>query len=938
MHRFLRLLLSLLFFSRSLCGQQTNQGKDYASIYRHAEKMFNAANATALTDSAALLYYLQAARILEQRKIVNDTLMDCWLKCGILLMSGSNPQRAMPYFLQVINLIHQNKILPDSLLFKPYLFAGSVQYALNNLDSAEYYYKKAEYVYDAHQGLSESERLFNKFGALYFETGDYNKSITYFEKALGQVLNRSPVNVFFVVNYKNNIATAQMKLGRYEQALQTFTELLSYGKPPDELLYNMGNTYFEMGNYALALTYINRIRMMDFEKYNSLIKIFIRIHSYDSAGYYISKAKQVYKANRGFGSKLTYGMILKYSGDLESATGNIPNALRDYQLALLALDPEFTDTAVSSNPVSFSGLQNFLFLFETLVSKANALHSLYNRNSEILFLEQSVQTYSSALLLVKHIERTYFSDDARLFLKAKVSPATQDAVDIALQLYEKTKDKAYINLAFGFVENNKATVLQAGLKNLELSSISGLPAGLVAEEKRLRTALAKLSIMSLRHFDSLTSAKLFEEIHELEISLASVQNKLDENPLYHRLKFGISVINTDSIRIKMNGADEALLSFYYTSNRLICFYILKSEAGFTTIPFNPSLLESVKKLREELAVPQASGSGALRLEGEHLFKQLIQPVFEHVRNMKKLMIIPYNEISYVPFEMLINPANGSLMLEDFSISYNYSAAFLFDKPGNRSTKYNVLAMAPFAGKNENLVLPALPASLDEIKWLPGKILSGSNATKSQFENLSAQFPVVHLATHAVANDANMLGSYIAFYGLKDQPDSLHRLYEREIYTLDLKSANLVILSACETGNGLLVNGEGIMSLSRAFSYAGCQSVVTSLWKADELSTAFITKQLHHYLQKGFAIDEALQQAKIDYLESNEVDARYKNPAYWAHLVLIGNIDPITKPANNWPTEVALVIFSILITFWAIKKARHKNMPGKFYRIHITDEG
>ena len=129
-----------------------------------------------------------------------------------------------------------------------------------------------------------------------------------------------------------------------------------------------------------------------------------------------------------------------------------------------------------------------------------------------------------------------------------------------------------------------------------------------------------------------------------------------------------------------------------------------------------------------------------------------------------------------------------------------------------------------------------------------------------------------------------------------------------------------------------------MSLSRAFSYAGCQSVVTSLWKADELSTSFITKQLHRYLQKGFAIDEALQQAKINYLESNEIDARYKSPAYWAHLVLIGNIDPITKPANNWPVEVALIVFFILITIWGIKKARHKNMSGKFYRIHLTDEG
>ena len=162
-------------------------------------------------------------------------------------MSGRDPQQALYYFRQVISLVKLNKILSDSLLFKPYLYAGSVQYGLNNLDSAVYYYKKAEGIYAAYPGLSESERLLNKFGALYFETGDYNKSISYFEKALSQLQGKSTANIYFITNYKNNIATALMKLGRYEQALEIFKELLAYGNPADELLYNTGNTYFENG-------------------------------------------------------------------------------------------------------------------------------------------------------------------------------------------------------------------------------------------------------------------------------------------------------------------------------------------------------------------------------------------------------------------------------------------------------------------------------------------------------------------------------------------------------------------------------------------------------------------------------------------------------------------------------------------------------------------
>jgi LPXTG-motif cell wall-anchored protein len=265
--------------------------------------------------------------------------------------------------------------------------------------------------------------------------------------------------------------------------------------------------------------------------------------------------------------------------------------------------------------------------------------------------------------------------------------------------------------------------------------------------------------------------------------------------------------------------------------------------------------------------------------------------------------------------MLKNPVDGILLLKKFAISYNYSAGFLTYKNNDQKISYSVLGMAPFSGpENAALVMPALPSSIDEINNLSGRKLSGADASKSQFVSLSGEYPIIHLATHAVANDTNLLGSYIEFYGLISEADSLHRLYEQEIYTLNLKSVRLVILSACETGNGLLVNGEGVMSLSRAFSYAGCKSIVTSLWKADEISTSFIAKRLHHYLQQGFSIDDALQRSKIDYLETNEIENRYKNPAYWAHLVLLGDFHPIVERRFNWPVWIGLIALLGLVIF------------------------
>ena len=919
MRRYSPLIVLFLLISFSPFSQKNKSQTNYRQLYLQAEKLYSSATATDESDHTAFLKYLQVINILNTEKKYIDTLVDSYLKCGILQMSGNEPATALNYFSEAIEVI-KNSQLSDSLLFKPYLYAGTIYYGQNDLDSAGYYYRKAELVNNRYSGLSESERLFNKFGALYYETGDYNKSISYFEKALSVVESKSPVNFFFVTNYKNNIATALMKLGKNKEALEIFSDLMKYQKPADELLYNVANTYFENENYEKALYFLRRVRNLELEKFISFTKIFIRIKRYDSASFYLSKAKNLYQERKNSIPVVTKGIILKYSGDLQSVSGKYIEALKDYQSAIMSLDPSFHDTSIAGNPTSFSGLQNFIFLFETLVSKASLLSMLTDSQQGSRNLILSIQAYGSALSLARHIEKTYFSDDARLFLKTRVNPATRNAVDVAIRLYEKTKEPKYIDVAFGFVENNKSTVLQTGLKNLELSSLPGLPANLVSEEKKLKTLLARLSIQSSLLKDSISQAALQLKIHDTEIKLSGIQDKLDGYPLYHDLKYYNSSIDLDSLKTRLEGNDEAVLSYYYTATSLICFYITEEATGFSRIPLNDTLFSTIYYLRKELESPQASGRKNLLVAGSSLFHELIAPVFEHIKDKRRLVIIPFNEISFVPFEMLVNTTDESLLVKKFAISYNYTAGFLINNKAVIVPNYRVLAMAPFSGGgNEELTLPLLPSSVAEISDLPGKKLSGSQAVKSEFISLSGQYPVIHLATHAIANDSNLLGSYIEFYGLKKDADTTHRLYEQEIYTLDLKSARLVILSACETGNGLLVNGEGIISLSRAFSYAGCKSVVTSLWKADEISTSFISKRLHHYLQKGFAIDRALQQSKIDYLETNEIEDRYKNPAYWAHLVLIGDYRPVVKPGYNRATFWVVIAVTALIVFFAIKK-------------------
>jgi CHAT domain-containing protein len=298
-----------------------------------------------------------------------------------------------------------------------------------------------------------------------------------------------------------------------------------------------------------------------------------------------------------------------------------------------------------------------------------------------------------------------------------------------------------------------------------------------------------------------------------------------------------------------------------------------------------------------------------------LYQALVSPLQSKLVKIKRLIIIPDDELNYLPFEALQSP-DKSYLIEKFTVQYQYSTALL-GKNAGQFQPADIVAFAPFASHTYNdadgKTISRLPASVDEVNTLQGKIFIDSQATKNNFLQSANQHSIIHLATHANVNNTDPSQSFIIF----NPANSDYKLYAQEIYNLKLDSAQLVILSACETGTGALVKGEGLMSLSRAFAYAGCPNIITSLWKAEDKTTSFLTQRLHFYLGEKFSKGKALQQAKLDLLRNGEIDPRFKTPAYWAHLILIGNYEPDYK-RNNWQW-VALGIIIMLLGYEFAKK-------------------
>jgi CHAT domain-containing protein len=306
-----------------------------------------------------------------------------------------------------------------------------------------------------------------------------------------------------------------------------------------------------------------------------------------------------------------------------------------------------------------------------------------------------------------------------------------------------------------------------------------------------------------------------------------------------------------------------------------------------------------------------------------------------------LIIVPDGELGYVPFEsLLMEEASGTnytslaYLLKKYQVSYAYSATLLFDgfKHERNPTHDGVISFAPsYPNKvTDSIQLLALGNFRDQItnlvwnqkeanqitQFVAGKPFTGEFATERSFKENAGDYNILHLAMHALVDDENPMYSRLVFTQSEDSVEDNY-LNTYELYNMKL-NANLAVLSACNTGSGKLVRGEGIMSLARGFAYAGCPSIVMSHWQVDDEATAQLMTSFYEGLSEGMTKSEALRQAQLTYLES--ADPRQAHPFYWSSFVMIGENAPIKESSNWW---MYMLIGLILVGgIWAISKKKN----------------
>jgi CHAT domain-containing protein/Tfp pilus assembly protein PilF len=922
-----KVFLAMLSFLMVLSLKSHSQGAvSYRSVreaYNQADKLFNGTNNSTATDSACIKAFTVVIRSLMDlpRTTASDSLLfESNCKLGILCDEFKNYDGANASYL---NALHYSRKAGDK--FRICVLAGAVYYNLNNFDSATYFLLQAEEI-PGEVGSSEDRvRLYNTLGVLYYDNGNYLQSKNYFSQAL-RLIESKDLPEDLKIYTQLNLATCSYKLGLFDQTLTIYKKLLHSSLPSDPLYLNMGKAYSGLHQYAEALSSYRKVNILSEPGVlNEMARTALETGNTDSA---IIWLKQYDDKKKSLHSNiLDDGINDLYSGNLALKLNKPELSLPHLQEALIIFSRNFTDSDPRKNPVSFTGSFAYYRLFEVLVTKASAWEMIYQKTSKPGDLRSANDCYQSAITLLSYIERSYEMDDAKILLKQKSGGLYAKALNVCIQLSALYPNENFLESAFLISEKNKASVMSAQIRESRYLLSAGSD-GNLADERNIKYNIARLNSLADQGGDANALRKINEEKALYETRLVTLRRKMEGNKRFYQWKYADDFPSVKMMQVKMD-PDKALISFFNEPDKIYVFLLTRSTLRFIQLDSGVLIRRNIQSWVENLQSAENGNHIHNAVLKKNLYEQLMKPVIDVIGNKTEWVVVPDGIFFLLPVESLPGDAEGNLVIEKRAVSYEFSARFIMREESNAPLSgiiYPALSFAPYSQRGADLQLEGmgkfekLPYSNVEIAGLAGSRFTDRDATKSAFLNNLNHFPIVHLATHAKTDLENSSASYISFYpssGLRSEDF----IFLDEIYSFRMDSCQMMVISACETGRGELVRNEGVMSFARAFLYAGCPSTINTLWKADDYSTAEILRRFYNYLNAGDSKSRALQKAKLDFIRENPV---FRNPAYWSHIVIMGNADALYKKKQPRYLWAALGISFSAFMFIVIRNKKKKS--------------
>ncbi len=376
--------------------------------------------------------------------------------------------------------------------------------------------------------------------------------------------------------------------------------------------------------------------------------------------------------------------------------------------------------------------------------------------------------------------------------------------------------------------------------------------------------------------------KLFVEANKPEQALA-VSEKLKSRVLREKLQSRASEILSDDVssRIPNLPADAAVISYVLADNQCFAFIIKANEKPkVVALPVGAAeLREQIKRYRESIL----TFSPTFKVEARTLYDSLLKAADGDIAKAKHLIIVPDGALWELPFQALIS-VSGKYLIEEREISYAPSLGVLTGQKSATAFKTNRKNFVAFANstRKDSATLPEAEREANDIGKLyaPSLIFVKTTATEKRVKTEAAQAKVLHLAVHGEMNQTDPFASALLF---TPETSDDGRLTVSEILQMSLPDS-LVVLSSCDTSNGQVLSGEGLLSLSWAFLASGGQTVVAAQWAVEEKATADLMVNFHRSLNGN--INESASALRTAQVEALKRPAPFNHPFYWSAFVAV----------------------------------------------------
>ncbi len=772
---------------------------------------------------------------------------------------------------------------------RAYISLGLVYWSKRHLLKAADHYQVALRIMerDSASYARDLSITYNNLGNLLNESKQYDSAVYYFNRAISNLEQVKKTPFFnlvegFRAQYLNNLGIALVNLQKYDEAERIYLRSLQILKAYTD------NTLLAKVHLNLGTCYQKK---MDWPK-----------AAFHLQNGFVLK-KQIYGALHAEVSK-AYNLF-----------GELCLAKKEFRQASL-----YFDSAIRYNPkINIEGVTIYSSLDEIWYSIAGGVECIQQQNllsKNEAKLESLFSNAKSQLAYTYiHLQDELLMDDIQMLFNRFFSAY--------YTLYEKSKSKKHLQRLWEIAEYKKGLKINSQLNQL-VALHQLIPKPLAELERSLRDSLSRL--INLKMMDKATN--------QTDSSLLLMRNQYDDlvrkfesdYPSYFALRYALPESDLNKL-LKNIKRSDVIINYFETPEKIYSILISKDTA-FAQV-HRGGILTQISSMNQALFKNQSDG---LKLNAIEL-KKMLFPSFKS-DGIRHLIILPDGNLWSVQFTLLPGYRPHSFLGEELSITYQYTATEnqLLRKVDSNNGK--VLAFSASSQKNKttqnyssfrdtNVEIPGASVELQKIaEVLEGEYFFGEGATETAFKQNAPQYQILHFAMHGDLNLKEPNYSNLIFSKNDTINDGLLHAYE--IYNLNL-NAELAVLSACNSGNGQIRNGDGIISLGRAFAFAGVNSLLLSKWEVSDATAPLIMKYFYEGLDEGLTKSEALRLAKLKFLK-NDADNITSAPYYWDSFYILGSDAPIVKRLSL--TSIILISLGCVgfsaAAYWMIKRKTRKD--------------